>query len=752
VTAEGPGSCHIKVVANIDGIDYPLNAQVDVTDEASGANGLPITDSVDMDKAHLTKTSVTIYTLSDYVLYEVPIVYETKPTADSLGVPGLSAFADQTDVMASYEVSARSAEQDKSTRAKREEDINKYFDFGMKDDRTIEVKRKTGSNLDFTKAQSSYKIKISIAVMAPGGNVLHRVTVPETLTLKMNKTKPAVKAGTHKFNTFVYNQVLPISFSSTRGKIANVKLDTSKKAMQPTWIMVDDPADITTFTLLSDTYGAIGTPPASGKIYLKVTVDGYKPTDYELTVKAARTPPGLKLSSGTAAFMSDAGQAVSLSQGVAMALKPKKVRDSLSGLGVESLGLTDDVYEIKSGSFDPASGAFVLAVKSGAVPVAKKLELRVGITGSTQVVKLSLKTTVLSAGKVPTIKATPGKVTLSKALADGIDVARVKLRPTPADLDLSSLARGAGAVTVKRDGKNVTAAAELDIVAAPDGRSLEVRTTGATKAGKTYMVTVLTAEKYGAAGKQKHARAVFTVKTPTAAKSGVTASIAVKGKLKISKPYETVTLTPKLTNHNGSVSAGDFKISVTSGVGKRKTVVPDTDGWFRISDNGDGSFSLGFVKEQWMKGIIKPEYKYSVSLEKGLPISGGVLSKAATKAFTVGMGKTTFTRNVSSVKLYKANPHSSAIVTISVNKAALPENAKVTVNNIQKSSYDVLSLGNGKYAIYFKGYDTNKVKSKTIRLNVYLEGNYIPDAASPGGFSSLGAKPSGYVTVKVNVK
>ena len=121
-----------------------------------------------------------------------------------------------------------------------------------------------------------------------------------------------------------------------------------------------------------------------------------------------------------------------------------------------------------------------------------------------------------------------------------------------------------------------------------------------------------------------------------------------------------------------------------------------------------------------------------------------ILALALTLALIVGMVK--LTRDASAVTLYKAIGQSAAEVTVYVDGAPLPENARVAVTNAADKSYDVVALGGGKYAIQFKGHSPAK-KGAAVKLGVFLEGNYDPAAAGVDGY-----KANGSVNVKVSPK
>ena len=157
---------------------------------------------------------------------------------------------------------------------------------------------------------------------------------------------------------------------------------------------------------------------------------------------------------------------------------------------------------------------------------------------------------------------------------------------------------------------------------------------------------------------------------------------------------------------------------------------------------GGGYFYVDFNKAAWESGLIKPGYKYSIVLAQGTVIDGGELSKTVSKGFTVAAGKVKLTRDVASVSLYKANAHSSAIVTVYANGAPLPDSAKVTISN---AAYSLTPLGGGKYAIGFAGVPPKK--GAGVKLNVFLEGNYDPAAVG-----TLGYKANGSVAVTVGIK
>ena len=738
VTAEGAGSCYITAAITLEGRLYKASSLVDVVDNTPAGK-------LDMGRAQLAQTSVTVSTRSS-IGAKVGLVYETKVAPLSVPSPTTQSVGPVT--MDGYSVKLLNTNGRALTRAV-ENEIRAGLDFKMADDRTVLITRKAGAN--FSKLKNSYKVRLQLEHEVAG----HTVTIPGTLTVKIDKKAPPIKAGTHKFNTFFDDQNLKLNLTSTKGKILSVK-SANRANPIPNWITLNDDM---TITLNSKAYNAYKNKPKSGKAYLSVTVQGYDPVNYTLTVRAARAVPGLKLSSSSVTVIRDASR----SQGIPLKLQPKSKKNTLTGLGVTDLRLSDDVFEIKD--FNPATGDFTLAVKSAAAPKAKTLTLRADINGTGQLVPLTLKTKLFSATKVPAIKASPATVSLNPSLGldtlgAGIDVRTVRLTPSPADLNVGTLAQ-AGNITVKRSGA-ADAKAELDIVVSPDGRGVTVRNNADTRYDVTYTVTIVTDELYGAAGNQKKATASLKVKTPKASRSDVTAKLTVRGKLDAGNPNSAITVTPAISNHGGTLDdSHKDRIEIRATTGKNKTPVPNAHTWFSISSNGSGGFVVSFDNAAWKAGLIRPDYTYSIRLIKGTkteaPGTGEVknglwfgekpLKSDANKAFSVTRGKVKLTRAPTTATLYKAHPHSSSVVTVRVAGRALPESAHVTVSN---ANYEVRPLGGGKYAISYKNHKAPRTGGN-IKLNVFLEGNHAPPAGTaPAGVA--GYKANGSVTVKISLK
>lgn len=715
VTAIGAGSCYVTAAVTVDGEKYSASALIDVVDDTSSER--------DIDRAHLEQTTVTVNILSD-IGAKVGLVYETQPEASRQLNPLQSRAPAMSSpiTMDGYTINLLSDKKDKQGNdvpltPALDAEIRRYFEISLTDDRTVEIVRKAGEN--FSKIKASYKFRIELVK----GD--HKITIPEALTVKVAKTAPVIKAGAHKFNTFFDDHKLRLTLTSVNGRVISAEAVQGTKNPLPDWIKLD--SDMT-IMLNTATYNTYAKKPTSAKIDLMVTVEGYDPVPFTLTVSAARTVPGLKLSVTSVTVMSNEA----LSQGVAMKVLTKSAKDTLVGIGVTYLTLNDSTYEVKD--YDPATGGFILAVKANQTPAAKTLTLQAEIMGTAQAIPLTLKTAVYAATKVPTIKASAGTVTLNTELGIGNDIATVKLTPTPTDLNLASLR-----VVAIKEGKVDAPSDVLEIDLSADGRSVTIKSNNITPPGKTYTVTLQTDEVFGA--KQVPAKISITVKTLALGKGVVTATISAKGKLNTINPDSTITITPKFKNYNGTVDASAFIITATD---SKKNPIADAGSWFTLSANGDGSFTLGFDKDAWAQGLIRPEYKYTVKLPQMTAIGEKPLAKDASVSFTVAQGAVKFTQSVKTVTLYKANAHSSAMVTISTGGVPLPDSARVVIDKAATSPFEILPLGNGQYAIRFKGY-VPAAKAGTVKLNVYLEGNYDPAT------DAVGAKANGSVSVSVKL-
>ena len=753
IEAVGPGSCYITAGVQVGPDSNTASIFVDVT-------GTAIPEDKRIDKAHLRMTTVTVGTLSQKGV-EVGLVYETK--GDMLAALGMTLREPVT--LDGYDIRLLAVKKDNKGNdvplsVKTENEIRGFLKFEMLDDRTIGIVRNPACT-NFKPAKSSYKFRIELN---DGSN---RITIPEALTVKMDKKAPSIKVGAHKFNTFIDGHTIPLKLSSPKGRVSSVSLNGSKSHSLVNDGIIALNANEMSLALDTGGYNSLTKKPKAGsvKVALLVRVEGYDPVPASVKISFGKTLPGLKLSAKSTVFMGAGanGQPAGFSQGVPMKLLPKNKKNSLSGLGVEGLTVDDDIYEITG--FNAATGDFLVTLKAAKNPASKTLSLRAAISGTGQTVPLALKISVLGNKAAPSVKVSPGTVTLNNTLGYttvsgtelGNDVARVRLNAKPADLDLTP-----GSLDIGILRGTAPATGELDVQPAPDGRSLEVRTIdGETRFGATYTVTLTAREQFGSPA--KNPKASFKVKIPAAdSKSDVTATLAVSGKLDSSNPAGTIKVTPKFKNCSLTIDDGSlFSFTATDRKGKPiPGAVPDA--WFSCDSNGDGSFTVGFDPEAWRTGKVKPGYKYSIRLAKGgtgeggvptgVYISGKPLAKAASKGFSVTQPKLKLGQSVKTVTLYKNSYHSSEIVAMSAKGEMLPDKAKVVLDSASAKKFSLRPLGNGQYSIEFKPGTTPKSASVKAKLKVYLPGNYVPDTLSPEGYSALGAKANATATVKVVVK
>ena len=153
----------------------------------------------------------------------------------------------------------------------------------------------------------------------------------------------------------------------------------------------------------------------------------------------------------------------------------------------------------------------------------------------------------------------------------------------------------------------------------------------------------------------------------------------------------------------------------------------------------------------WEEENISPDYTYTVKATLTFPSTGEVV-KAKAVTFAVKQGTVKYAQSPKKVTLTKLDPKGRALFTItdknkdrnsvaSVAKIEVVSDKKVPVS--KKIEIVPVYSANGKstYAVYWKDKTSAGVKSGTVKVNIYLEGN-----------DPVRKKPNASFKLKVNVK
>ena len=213
-----------------------------------------------------------------------------------------------------------------------------------------------------------------------------------------------------------------------------------------------------------------------------------------------------------------------------------------------------------------------------------------------------------------------------------------------------------------------------------------------------------------------------------------------------------VPVTEGALDENGVVARGSVSDDVVDST---------SEGWFtNVSEDPYGMklmLNTTPFDSAWALGQVNPKYTYNVYFTLVVPTAATgdadmeyPLGKPV--KITLKQGSSKFAADVKQVNLSKMDPYGSALIELtSTDKDAanLTNIAKVTADG---TTFDVKKVGN-KYAICWKDNTVPATaKSGSVKLSIWLEGNYAEGCEDFGTKDAGYHKPNATVSVKVNVK
>jgi hypothetical protein len=413
VTAVGVGTAIIKAYNNELGL-Y-AECRIDVTEE-------PASNAVK--GVNLIENTVTSNVYStNYAKIPLQLVLEQNmPVQKSV----------QSSTIAGY--SMRSASEVISSNIESVrliDDTNKYFTLQIVDDRNVLLI--PNANVK-TASISSLKTKVEVIVDGQA------FTTADTLTIKIAKSKPTLRATAIKFNSFFPDEPKPITVTTTIGKVEIVSLANTRDYDKVNF----DPAHKTISLKNKDS--------KPKKLTLNVKVDEFGETfEVPLTVSASLVKPVVKLNASS----------VTMNQSAELVV---------SGPNISNIEV--DANEDFSATKPDANGKFTLRYMTGGNVAANiSLKLKVSFNNTDQTILLPF--TVKKPGK-SAVKLSKSTVTLNQRLVG--DKAAITVTTTPVDVDMPSITGDTDKVSV-------------NII----GKTIELSLTEQAVAGKTYKLKVGTA-------------------------------------------------------------------------------------------------------------------------------------------------------------------------------------------------------------------------------------------------------------------
>lgn len=582
--------------------------------------------------------------------------------------------------------------------------VAQLFSLKVLDDKTLEIVPVMDVNDSkvVKSVKGSYKSTVTVVVNG------EEITTTEKLTIKTSKKLPSVKAKAVKLNSFYTDNTQPLVFTGKNVNVVSAEVNEAKATKKtpaiPTWLKLNDDLTVTHLT---------GTKTkASGKMYLKVMVEGYRvPVAVTVSVSVASTAPKMKLSPAKVTFYTER----ELAGETTIRLMPSDKKATFASLGVTDIKVADistlssknqKTYAASKNyavtAFDPVSGDFVLDVAEGMTAVSGKVMLEVAVAGAEKTVTLPV--TVSAYSKAPTIKLAKSTLSVYSVYADKTDSATTKLNVSPADfiVDNSNLS------WIITDSKNNQLDNDVLNVSYENG-NVTVKSTEKSAAGK-YKV-VFTAE-----GAAKPVTLTVNVKAASlkAAKTSVTLNKALNDSVVIS--LKTTPADYVLSTENLS---WEIKSATSNGLGALPLTVSLEGNNLKIATNQHTAFGT----------------TYSV-----------VLKLAETgKTVTIKVKTITETKSVAKVslsvkgKLQTAYLDKEVVVTAKWTNLAggadITENIRVYATAKAKGSqpvdvtdkFTVTRTADNKYSVRFKDLDSLYELNPTDKYTVAVKGATVND-------------------------
>lgn len=319
-----------------------------------------------------------------------------------------------------------------------------------------------------------------------------------------------------------------------------------------------------------------------------------------------------------------------------------------------------------------------------------------------------------------TVKRTPIKLKLSKT---SLSLNKALKNGDAAVVDVTCLTKGYDLIQPKislmdSSGK---VSAEGQLTLDYSNGKLTVTTNGSTRYGATYKILVQATAKDPAV--------TLTVKIPDAYHSTVTASLKAKGTMDVIRGGTAITVTPTYKNYAGLTDI-EPNLTIESWSGKKgESYQTVPDGQFTVTPNADGTFTV--TKAPGANVDSTRKYRAELTFDGGAqPAYCNLTVKSGTaKAAVTG-----------TPVLYKSDRFSRSSFRINVTDKTVNPIAKVEIKDTKLAAlYEIHDYGNGEFAIGFRNNTVGAVKSASIPLNVFFEGNGS-------------AKPNATLTLKLQIR
>ena len=578
-------------------------------------------------------------------------------------------------------------------------ELNKIFYLHIIDDRTLEIIPTEEALAGSVEVNSSYTSEARVYVNGQW------TLTSNKLTLTVKKNMPKIKAKAITLSSYApYTEYQTIKFTGGTVEEGSVVLDPDKS--NPDWVYYDEESGTVTYS------GEEGKTQKKTTMYLQVQPEGWLGTlSVPVTVSAKNTAPQITFKTKTLTVKPGTNDLASTS----FTIKPASYADA----PVKFSRITEGSSVYENGT------VLNVSVENGEVVVtpgasdgrAHTYTVYLSIYGK----ESSFKVKTLADSTRPVLNLTAKGV---------IDLAVYK-SPVTITAKMKNMNTDQASFTVlsvnKKDDPSFTNFMSKFYIT-QQGNVITI-TAGSISEPGTYYATVLA--EFGDSGVINTVK--FTVKQ-SAAVPKVSVTLKASGSIDVVRPLSKVTLKPTIKNcYEYTLNSLDITVTKTYDGKTKKKVSEDVTGYFYITvDNGK------YVIRPLSPGMVSHADKFTVKATVE-----GVTSKAVT--LKVVQGKASVKLSTKEVTLLKTDRYSRAQVDVVLSEAQFGVARVVMVSPKDKSGrpYFTLAEQNGTYEICYNENvlpkDIAKLKTKTVKLKVYLEGNTT-------------TKPNATLSVKVKFK
>ncbi|MBR2669180.1 MAG: hypothetical protein IKE36_05215 [Solobacterium sp.] len=576
--------------------------------------------------------------------------------------------------------------------------LNRIFYLHIIDDRTLEIIPTWEALAGKVEVKSSYTSEVRVYVNGQWTLTSNKIT----LTIKKNM--PKIKAKAITLNSYAPGMdVQQIKFTGGTVLAGNAFPDPDKS--NPGWLGFDRDSGTVTYT------GEAGKTQKKTTLYLKVEPEGWVGTvSVPVTISVKNTAPKITFKTKTLTVKPGTSDMASTKY----TIKPAVYEDA----EVKFSRITEGSAAYENGTVLNVSveNGEVIVVPAAADGSAHTYTVYLSVYGK----ESSFKVKTLASSTRPVLNLT----------AKGtIDLAVYK-SPVTITAKMKNINTNQVSFTVvdiiNKDDPETNLISKFYIL---QQENVITITAGSISEAGTYYATVL-----ADCGDSFVVKTVkFSVKQ-SAAVPKVSVTLKASGSIDVVRPLSNVTLKPTIKNcYEYTLNPFDITMTKTYDGKTKKKVSEDVTGYFYITVV-DGKY----VIRPLSPGMISHADKFTVKATVE-----GVTSKAVT--LKVVQGKASVKLSTKEVTLLKTDRYSRAQVDVVLSEAQLGVARVVMVSPKDKSGrpYFTLAEQNGTYEICYNENvlpkDIAKLKTKTVKLKVYLEGNTT-------------AKPNATLSVKVKFK